>query len=254
MRPNGYDSCEQIKSYFACYTVPEAALLWCGVPEDELEGHLEYATPIGNNSEYAKSILKQPYIPCLEPRCRAIQDAIDKGKLKVGRDGSDTYFTTDSGHVAYSKRTLKREDLREWIANEFPNDKPAFLFDEIERAIHPSITIEAYQALKADRDALKTRIDKAIDSYRELQKENVNLKAALKKPELSEKEHETYQNIIGGLLTLLLGNTPAGKAQSVFNNQTAIIDALLARFENKQGIKQRTLEEKFADANKSIKS
>ena len=117
-----------------------------------------------------------------------------------------------------------------------------------------AITIETYQILKADRDGLKNRIDKATDIYKELKKENEELKAALKKPELSEKEHETYQNIIGGLLTLLLGNTPAGKAQSVFNNQTAIIDALLARYENKQGIKQRTLEEKFAEANKSIKS
>ena len=62
----------------------------------------------------------------------------------------------------------------------------------------------------------------------------------------------TYQNIIGGLLALMLGKTPAGKPQSVFDSQATIIDALLANFPEKSGIAQRTLEQTFAEAKRSL--
>jgi len=69
---------------------------------------------------------------------------------------------------------------------------------------------------------------------------------------LTPRAETTYLNIIGGLLALMLGKSPAGKAQSVFNNQAAIISALLAHHADKPGIAQRTLEEKFAAANRSL--
>jgi hypothetical protein len=50
----------------------------------------------------------------------------------------------------------------------------------------------------------------------------------------------------------MLGKTPAGKAQSVFKDQAAIIAALLARHEGKPGISQRTLEDKFAASRRSL--
>jgi hypothetical protein len=68
----------------------------------------------------------------------------------------------------------------------------------------------------------------------------------------TQKEKTTYLNIIGGLLDLMLGETPSGKKQSVFNNNTAIIDGLLARHNGRRGISKRTLEEKFAEAKRSL--
>jgi len=64
----------------------------------------------------------------------------------------------------------------------------------------------------------------------------------------------TYLNIIGGLLSLMLGKSPAGVAQSVFQNQAAIISALLAHHGDKPGIADSTLENKFAEANRSIRA
>ena len=43
----------------------------------------------------------------------------------------------------------------------YPDQKPAFLFDEIERTTHAAVTVEAIQALQADRDALKVRLENA---------------------------------------------------------------------------------------------
>lgn len=62
----------------------------------------------------------------------------------------------------------------------------------------------------------------------------------------------TYQNIIGALLKLILGTTPGGQPQSVFRDQAAVIEVLLATHGNKPGISRRTLEQKFAAAKRSL--
>ncbi len=75
---------------------------------------------------------------------------------------------------------------------------------------------------------------------------------ALLPQQLSVREQTSYLNIIAGLLDLMLGKTPSGKAQSVFTSQSAIISALTAHHHGKQGITQRTLEQKFAEARRSL--
>lgn len=69
---------------------------------------------------------------------------------------------------------------------------------------------------------------------------------------LSDRAETTYLNIIGAMLALMLGKSPAGKPQSIFDNQAAIIDALLGHYEGKPGISKRTLEDKFAAAKRSL--
>ena len=71
---------------------------------------------------------------------------------------------------------------------------------------------------------------------------------------LAPRAETTYLNIIGAMLSLMLGRTPSGRPQSVFDNQSAIVSALLADHEGKQGISKRTLEDKFAEANRSLNS
>ena len=67
-----------------------------------------------------------------------------------------------------------------------------------------------------------------------------------------ERSETTYLNIIGGLLSLMLSEPSAGKPRSTFNNQSTIISALLEHYRNKPGISQRTLEDKFAAAKRSL--
>jgi hypothetical protein len=261
-KPWETDSCESIASYFACYSVPHAALLWCGISQDDIEEHLALAEPTSTTSERGKSILKHPYIKCLEPRCRAIQDAIDNDKLEVGRDGRPLGMVSIVGQVAYSRRTLNREHLKAWILREFPAEKPSFLFDEIERSTHTSINADSYRALQADRDALKTRLEIAKEAYRTLRQERdtiegqrASLAAMVEKLNVpGDRAETTYLNIIGGLLALMRGRSPAGVAQSVFSSEAAIISALLTHHSGKPGISSTTLEAKFADAKRSLKA
>lgn len=136
------------------------------------------------------------------------------------------------------------------------------MFDEIERTTHAAINADTFRALQADRDALKARIDKATEVFRELKQERDaiagerdSLRAMVDKMAApNERAETTYLNIIGGLLELMLGKTPAGNPQSVYDSQAAIISALLAYHSGKSGIAARTLEEKFAASKRSIKS
>lgn len=253
------DSCNEVRGFFTFYTIPQAAMLWCGVPPDEVEDELELASSIGA-SAMLRAVLRHPYIPCLEPRCRVLHDAIDGAQLAAGRDGGRALSLTEGGHVAYDRRTVFRDALKAWIGVNFPNDKPAFLFDDIERSTHTAINADSFRALQADRDALKARIEKATEAYRTLKQElnditgeRDSLRTMVEKNgKPGERAETTYENIIGGLLGLMLGKTPAGKPQSAFENQASIISAMLGNFPGKPGISARTLEEKFASAKRSL--
>jgi hypothetical protein len=69
---------------------------------------------------------------------------------------------------------------------------------------------------------------------------------------LGQREQTTLLNIAGGLLHLLLGQSPGGKPHSVFKSQAAIIDALVATYPGKPGMSKRTLEEKLALARRFL--
>lgn len=71
---------------------------------------------------------------------------------------------------------------------------------------------------------------------------------------LGRREETTLLNIAGGLLRLMLGQSPGGKPHSVFKSQTAVIDALIATYPGKPGISKRTLEEKLALAQRTLDS
>lgn len=248
------DNCETFKRYFAYYSVEQMAMLWCGIEPydfDEVISECQYPR---------RGIPKHPYIGCLEHRSAAIMDAIDAKELPVGRDGKGHSISDD--HVAPERRTILIKDFKEWLINTFPNEKPKLIFDEIERNAHSSITIEAYQTLLADRDHLQVRINKAEEIFKQQKKElealkgeNASLRQIVDRASNNTdlRSETTYLNIIGGLLNLMLGTSHGGQKQSVFENQGAIISAMLAHFEGMPGISVRTLEGKFSEANKSFK-
>lgn len=253
--PPGYNSCDQIQSYFTLYPVPVAALLWCGVPQEQVNNHLTKAS-----ETKLRGVLSLSYMKCFEPRCRAIHNAIEAGVLPVCREKG--VHVTD--HVAPERRHVKRENLKAWIAKEFPDDKPDFLFDKIEKNTHSAINSQAFQTLQADRDAKTTELVKAKERAQQILSERDDLlverdalKSCIDKMEaesrtINQRSETTYLNIIGAMLNLMLSSSPAGKKHSVFDNQAAIISVLLGYYGDRPGISDRTLEAKFSEAKKSL--
>lgn len=249
--PKGYTDCEQLAAYHALYAVPVAALFWCGVPPNQIQSHLDKASQTN-----VRGVLFLSYMPCFEIRCRALHLAIECGDLLVCREKG----VPVDDHVAPERRHVRRSDLKAWISREHPNDKPPFLFDEIERQTHSAINADSFRSLQADRDAKNIELRNVKHQLETVSTDRDALKSCLDKMAAAqaaqntpgERSETTYLNIIGGLLGLMLSKSPAGNPHSVFENQAAIISALLAYHENKPGISARTLEEKFAAAKRSL--
>lgn len=228
-------------------------MLWCEVPPDELQEELSQIYP----HPHFRGVFTHPYIPCFEVRCKVIHDAIESRALSASREDGrviDEYIKPERRHVS-------REHLKAWIAKEHPADKPAFLFDEIERKTHAAINADAFRALQADRDAARAELENAekwaneiIAEKNALLGERNSLRAMLEKANTpGGRSEKTYLNIIGGLLALMLGKSPAGKPQSSFENQGAIISAMLAHYGHIKGMGDSNLEKIMAEANKTLK-
>lgn len=249
-------SCSSLEKVY--YKPIEAALRWCNLIEHEV---LILQT-VGNN--LFPAVGDFPQWPCLRANAEKIYDAVINGSLIHGRDGR----TVSAGdHVAKERLTIRHTDLKKWMAENYPDQKPKFLFDDIERATHTAINADSFRALQADRDALKARIEKATEEYRKLRQELDTItgerdslrqivdslsKQTQTASAVDPRSETTYLNIIGAMLDIVLGKSPAGQKHSIYDNQGAVISALLAYHEGKQGIASRTLEQKFADAKRSL--
>lgn len=164
---DGYNpkSCNALEKPF--YRPVEAALRWCGLIayEAEILSALHGGCDIPKTGQF-------PRWPCLQANTERILDAILNSNIPHGRDGK----TVPSGeHVRPDRLTVRHTDLREWMAKYYPDQKPAFLFDEIERNTHAAINADAYMALQADRDALKARIGRAEEWAKEIMAEKKTL-------------------------------------------------------------------------------
>jgi hypothetical protein len=253
MMSNEYDakSCNALQKPF--YRPVEAAIRWCGLVAHEADilEKLDSATMIPKIGQF-------PQWPCLQANAEKILDAIMNHEIPHGRDGRTV---SDDEHVRKDRLTVRHTDLRQWMIKHYPDQKPEFLFDEIERNTHAAINADAFRALQADRDALKAGKDKAEEWTRTiiaerdaLLGERDSLRAMVEKANApGGRSEKTYLNIIGGLLALMLGKSPAGHSQSSFENQAAIISAMLAHYGHIKGMGDSNLVKIMADANKTLK-
>jgi hypothetical protein len=182
------DDCTAMKAHYAVYSVPEASALWCNIDKNQVKKILSEVVQLSDTG-YGRGVWLHDDVPCLEPRSRAIVDAILSGALPHGREDGVTVDSNDG--VAAERRHILGRDLKRWMEVELPNEKPKFLFDDIERNSRSDITIESYQALLADRDALKLRIDKAVISFADLRNEKLTVENELEevKKQLSMCNH-----------------------------------------------------------------
>ncbi len=157
--------CGDAMGYYQRYPIPVAAALWCGVPPADVKFILEQAKDVG------RAIVSNPFVRCLEPKCRALHEAIEAGELPVYRENGGPVIE----HVAPERRHVARTELREWITKHYPDQRPPTLFDETERATHTAIKTADFEALQADRDAARAEITKANQRANETNKKMTTL-------------------------------------------------------------------------------
>lgn len=233
------------------YRPIDAAIRWCNLTCYEAQ----IALADWSQSESLATLF--PQWPNLHTAIERILDAIRNGELPYGCLGISVPF---GSYVEPFQLTIRHSDLRRWMEIHYPDHKPSFLFESGEDA-HANVCLGTFLSVKADRDelsrALKAQQQHTQEILGELQSiglERDDLKVLAKtNGQLSERSELTYHNIIGALVSLLLDHSPAGKPLSVFTNQAAIVDAIVARHKDVPGLSKRTLDEKFAVANRSLK-
>ncbi|MCK8663735.1 hypothetical protein M1M11_02425 [Pseudomonas azerbaijanoccidens] len=233
------------------YRPIDAALRWCNLIRYEAQiVRAAWSCP-------EKLATLFPQWPALHATTEKIYDAIRNGELPYGCLGISV---PRGSYVEPFQLTIRHSDLRHWMQVYYPDQKPGFLF-ESGRDAHGKVSLGTFLALQADRDALLRELHTLQHHHQDILQdlqtiglERDDLKAMVKTTgQLSERSELTYHNIIGALLNLFLDHSPAGKPLSVFKNQAAIVDAVIARHKDMPGLSKRTLDEKFAAANRSLK-
>ncbi|MEO9748187.1 MAG: hypothetical protein ABJ360_12565 [Roseobacter sp.] len=256
-KPWENDSCASIKAHFAVFSIPQAAALWCGVTEDLL-GKIVSECQQLSSTGFGRSVWVHPYIPCIEPRSRAIAEAMEHGALSYGREDAEPVDSNDS--VAFERRHCKGRDLKQWMEEAFPGEKPAFLFDTHERVSGSGISLEDYQTIKAKNEALELRLEKAKVEYRKLKEANAALIAEsnrLKANVSSEasahpRSEVSYQRIIAALLSSIHGELPNVEKHPSFANESALIEALASHYDGYGGLSTSNLSRKFPEAKRAL--
>ena len=186
-----------------------------------------------------------------------IYDGILNAELPFGKNG---ITLNDPALVRSPDLTIRHVDLKRWMRTHYPEHRPGFLFSRSERLAHPFITLETGEALLLERRALKAALDHTRHQMHELREQNQALLKqstvllASNQCTISHRAETTYLNIIGAMLALMLGQSPAGIPYSRFRTQEAIVAAMLANCGGAVGITERTLNGKFANAKKNVRS
>ena len=136
----GYEakSCNALQKPY--YRPIEVAIRWCGLIEYESE-ILRELEKSGLHIPVAGQF---PRWPCLRVNTEKIFDGLAHGEIPCGRDGRTV---APDDHVAPPRRTVRHTDLRIWMAKHYPDQKPDFLFDEIERSAHAAQSTPTLSAL-----------------------------------------------------------------------------------------------------------
>ncbi len=230
------------------YRPIEAAIQWAGLSRFERR-ILDVAKGMNRLPDHPE-LARWPQ---LRLNAERIYDALVHLDLPYGKDGitsNDPALLNDPG------LTIRHVDLKAWMIRFYPDQRPAFLFDAFERHVHPAVSADAVQALVMDREALKLQLADKVQAWDALYEQFQTLSQEHKARTEHEKRsgmpgarsESTYLNIVGGLLTLLLGKSPNGVPYSSFETLESVISALVAHYGDKSGISERTLWAKFSAA------
>lgn len=230
------------------YRPIEAAIRWSGLLR--FETHILDAMS-GTGIPAADDF---PRWPMLRLNAERIFDGVRNGELPYGKSG---IASNDPALLDDPDLTVRHVDLKVWMTRFYPDQKPTFLFDDIERRLHPAISIDTVQTLLADREALKIRLAEMARSFDVLHERHRALCKQIEprsaaEHEVSPRSEATYLNIVGSLMGLLLGKSPSGKPYSSFQTMESVISALLAHHAGRPGMAERTLWAKLAQARRQV--
>ena len=232
------------------YRPIEAAIRWCDLLrfEERILSKLD-GRALPDPGEFHRW-------PMLRLNTERILDALSHRELTGYRPGAP--HTEERLAPDDPSTVVRHVELRAWMTHHYPGERPAFLFGESECLQPPALSVDSLAFLLAEREAARGRLTELQQTHTALMAEHTALlEARQREPEKQAREpgpraESTYLNIIGALLSLLLGKSPGGAPYSSFRNMDSVISALLAHHEHLPGISERTLWSKLAQARRHL--
>ena len=202
-------------------------------------------------------------IECLEYRSRAISIAIGKYELRcVGPDGKEE---SSCAEVLPEYRYILGQDLKNWMKLEFPNEKPAFLFDSTERSA--TVSADVHQEVLAERDNLKKELMKKEEDCEKLLRDKKanerDFDALMDKVadpcKLKLSERRSYLNMIAVLLKFIPDDFPKYCEDSSYSKPSKLINQIVYDYyvdegEKFHGLSNSNLYKKFKEAREYFES
>lgn len=228
----------------------EAAILWSDLGPFELE-------IVQAGREDLDSLVRLfPQWPYLHTYVERIYDAIYCHELPATFLGQPVTCNLQSERAFF---TIRHSDLRIWISRYFPDDKPAFLFNKTGDHTH-CISLGAYLVQEAEIQTCNRVIEELrieISSLKaDLQEKTQQCETATRHAEEADLPSESskivFYMIIGALLDVSVGSSPNGQTQSIYKNQSAMVEAIITRYSHLPGISKRTLDRKFAEGRRHL--
>lgn len=231
-----------------CYSPIEAAIRWSGLHRFE-ESIL---TQLGGRPRPDEDNF--PRWPRLYLNTERIYNALINGDLPYGKNG---ITSDDSSLLDDPELTIREVDLKAWMKQHYPEEKPSFLFSWAERH---RLSRTAIERIMTENAALKLHLNECSKECEQLKKINARLTRKVddlnqrSDPDeaFSERGRSALLNIIGGLLTALRGSSPGGQRYSQFDNDAAIIQMIISYHRGRVGISERTMQKHFAAARRSL--
>ena len=195
-----------------------------------------------------------PRWPRLHLNCGRIYNALINDDLPYGKNGVTCH---DPCLLDDPELTIREVDLKAWMMQRYPEEKPSFLFGWAERH---QLSQTAIERLMTENAALKVHLSdcsKECKQYKQstdelqLKVDDLIRKMSPEEP-LSERGRSALLNIIGGLLTALRGSSSSGQRYSQFDSDAAIIEIIIFYHRGRVGISERTMQKHFAAARRSL--
>lgn len=229
----------------------EVAIHWCNLAK--------HANEILSVALYSPDKLLGlfPQWPYLHGYTERIYDAINCGELPAWYLG---HKCRPGSEVNRAYVTVRRCDLRAWVVRYYPDEKPRFLFSALDEHTH-CVSLGAHLAQKSELEATARELKKVRQHYAvrtaELESEVSECHAVIARFNLSlqatDETKAAHYLIIGSLIAITAGKSPNGQVQSIYKNQSAMVEEITSRFAKIPGLSKRTLDRKFAQARRCLK-
>lgn len=246
---------DDCKDYLQPFYYPEEAVRdWCEIPHDKYEEYINRSSQplfLGQQTWPDEKVVGAEF-PCYPKRLKILKHALDVGELPMGRDGRPV---AEGDHVAPHRRTITPEDLKAWMEAKFPNERPAFLFNHLERRelLDRKKLLEENEKLLIQVQELNERLERGRMLYREKSRELERLTEALR-----NVPSDTAYSLRGAALASRNEERRAEKAENMLKvfalavalyqkNPALTRNALAERISNETGIPVHTVNKYWSE-------